>query len=231
MYAPIKTNRIAVQIVAQVEGLIRSGQLSPGDQLATERDLAEQFSVSRTAVREAISALVQRGLIEVRPGRGTFVVDRTAQVVGSSLQLMVQVGQQGALHNIVEVREILEPEIAARAAQRADKAHIEAIWVALEELDAVIGDADGFVAADTRFHLALAAACGNDIIVRLLDSIVDMLVEQRRQVLITVQDSIAAQQHHRLIVAAIVARDPQAARQAMQEHMRKVRQDSERAGS
>src|SRR5215831_1861530 len=123
MYTPIQSLKVFEQITIQIEQKILSGTLRSGDRLPTERELAEQFHASRTAVREAMKILAQKGLVDMRPGRGTVVIDETSQAMRHSLGLMIRVGQAGSESNLVEVREILEPEIAALAALRATDEH------------------------------------------------------------------------------------------------------------
>ena len=92
MYLPIQTERLYERIVSQIEQRIESGELKVGDQLPPERELAEQFAVSRTAVREAIKALRQKGLVEIRPGRGTFITNGTSDTIRNSLGMLMKIG-------------------------------------------------------------------------------------------------------------------------------------------
>src|SRR5947209_14728344 len=132
MYTPIQPSKVYEQIAEQIEKLILSGELRNGDRLPTEREMAEQFQASRTAVREAMKALAQKGLVDMRPGRGTIVIDGTSKAVRRSLGLMLRVGQtDGSQNLLVEVREILEPEIAALAAARATEEDIAAMCEAV----------------------------------------------------------------------------------------------------
>ncbi|HEU5370069.1 MAG TPA: FadR/GntR family transcriptional regulator, partial [Ktedonobacterales bacterium] len=175
MYTPIRSNKVYEQIAEQIEQLILSGKLRSGDRLPTERELAEQFGASRTAVREAMKTLAQKGLVDMRPGRGTIVIDGTTQAMRHSLGLMMRVGQVGGSDELVEVREILEPEIAALAAARAGEEHIAALREAVAIMDASLDDADAYIAADNNFHRALAKATHNTLILAFLDSIVGLL--------------------------------------------------------
>src|SRR3979490_1464517 len=118
LYRAVRTSRLYEQIVQQIEESILKGTLKPGDQLPAERDLAQRFGVSRTAVREAVKALREKGLVEAYSGRGTFITDGTSQAVRQSLDLMVKIGQPEGSQYLAELRAILEPEIAALAAAR-----------------------------------------------------------------------------------------------------------------
>src|SRR6202451_251643 len=120
VYKLVRTSRLYEQIVQQVEDSILKGQLKTGDQLPAERDLAQRFGVSRTAVREAVKTLREKGLVEAYSGRGTFVTNGTSQAVRQSLDLMIRINQQEGSANLVELRLVLEPEIPGLAASKID---------------------------------------------------------------------------------------------------------------
>lgn len=227
MYKTIQTERLYEQIVEQIEHQILSGDSKMGDRLPPERELAEQFGVSRTAVREAVKALRQKGLVEIQPGRGTFITDGTLRAVRHSLGLMMKIGDAPGSRNLVEVREILEPEIAALAATRARAEHIAALRQAVAIMDDALDDAEKFIEADLDFHLALAEATQNALIRVLTDSIVDLLREQRSLIFRVAGGPERGQYHHKRILAAVIKRDAAAARAAMRAHLRQVRKDSE----
>ena len=112
MYLPIQSERLYEQIVSQIEQRIEAGDLKVGDRLPSERELAEQFAVSRTAVREAVKALRHKGLVEILPGRGTFITNGTSGTVRSSLDMLIKMGSTKGSGNLVEVREILYTDIS-----------------------------------------------------------------------------------------------------------------------
>jgi GntR family transcriptional repressor for pyruvate dehydrogenase complex len=232
MYKAIRAGRLYEQIVEQIEQRILTGDLKVGDQLPPERDLAEQFGVSRTAVREAVKALSEKGLVKIQPGRGTFITDRTSRAVRHSLGLMVKIGHPEGSGYLVEVREILEPEIAARAAERATPENLAAMYEAVATMDTAMQDADTFIEADLDFHLALAEATQNSLVPTLLDSIIDLLREDRTRVFLTVTGGAARGQfHHKRILDAVTRHDPEAARHAMRDHLEQIRRDSETAST
>jgi GntR family transcriptional repressor for pyruvate dehydrogenase complex len=227
MYVPIQPAKVFEQIAEQIEKRILDGELKSGDRLPTERDLAEQFHASRTAVREAMKILAQKGLIEMRPGRGTIVIDGVHEAMQNSigLAMKLKLGEVGGSDNLVEVREILETEIAALAAARASEKEIAAMREAIMEMDASLSDADAFIAADNRFHEALAQATQNTLILILVKSIVNPLSEQRKQIFAVEGGTQRGQMHHKRILESIIKRDPEAARVAMRSHLRQVRED------
>jgi GntR family transcriptional repressor for pyruvate dehydrogenase complex len=227
MYTAVRASRLYQQIVEQIEQSIRTGQLKPGDQLPAERDLAERFGVSRTAVREAVKALCEKGLVEALPGRGTFVIDATSQVIKQSLDLLINISTPEGLAHLEDVREIFEPEIAARAAIRAEPKQLAAMREAIEAMDRSLDDADAYIEADLDFHLALAEAAQNPLVLTLIDSIVGLLRAQRTRVFHAADGPARGQHHHRRLLHAVERHDPEAARTAMQAHLEQVREDSQ----
>ncbi len=226
MYFPIQSERLYERIVSQIEQRIESGELKVGDQLPPERELAEQFAVSRTAVREAVKALRQKGLLAIRPGRGTFITNGTSDTIRNSLGMLMKIGATKGSDSLVEVREILEPEIAALAATRITDEYISAMQDAVNIMDTALDNVDVFVEADLDFHLALAEGTQNPYIPILMDSIIDLLREQRKRTGLTKGGLQRGQIHHKKILDAVTRRDAQAARHAMQDHLKQVRKDS-----
>jgi GntR family transcriptional repressor for pyruvate dehydrogenase complex len=227
MYTPIQSVRVFEQVAEQIEKRILDGELRSGDRLPTERHLAEQFHVSRTAVREAMKILAQKGLVDMRPGRGTIVIDGANAAMQDSIDLVMKLrlGEVGGSNNLVEVREILEIEIAALAAARATEEEIAAMREAVKIMDESLDDADAFIAADNRFHEALAQATQNTLIFILVNSIVNLLSEQRKQIFDVEGGPQRGQTHHKRILESVIRRDPQAARDTMRSHLRQVRED------
>ena len=226
MYRAVRTSRLYEQIVQQIEESILKGALKPGDQLPAERELAQRFGVSRTAVREAVKALREKGLVEAYSGRGTFITDGTSQVIRQSLDLMVKIGQPEGSTQLAEVRAILEPDIAALAATRADEQNIAAMREAFAVMDRARQDPVAFIEADLDFHLALAEAAANPLILSLIDSIVGLLREQRMKIFYVEGGPERGQYHHKRILDAVEQHDAEKARTAMRAHLQQIREDS-----
>lgn len=226
MYKAVQTSRLYEHIVRQIEDSITRGVLKPGDQLPAERELAQQFGVSRTAVREAVRVLSEKGLVEAYSGRGTFVTNGTSQVIRQSLDLMIKIGQPDGATHLAELREILEPGIAALAAIRAEESHISQLREAVDLMDRSRHDADAFIEGDLDFHLALAEAAGNPMVLSLIDSIVGLLREQRMRTYYIAGGPERGQVHHKKILEAVEQHNPERARETMQAHMQQVREDS-----
>src|SRR5712692_5684445 len=139
---------------------------------------------------------------------------------------MVKIGQPDGSTHLAEVREILEPEIAALAATRIEDQHLATMREAVAVMDRSRHDPDAFIEADLDFHLSLAEAAANPLILSLIDSIVGLLREQRMRIFQVEGGPDRGQFHHRRILEAIEQRDPLKARAAMGAHLRQVREDS-----
>ncbi len=226
VYKVVRTSRLYEQIVQQIEEAVLNGSLKPGDQLPAERDLAQRMGVSRTAVREAVKTLREKGLVEAYSGRGTFITNGTSQAARQSFDLMVKIGQQEGSPHLVELRLILEPGIAALAAERATEEDLQAMREAVAVMDRSQKDPQAYIEADLDFHLALAEAAGNPLILSLIDSIVGLLREQRIKIFNVEGGPQRGQFHHKRILAAMEHRDPEMAREAMRSHLEQVREDS-----
>lgn len=231
VYKVVRTSRLYEQIVEQIEESVLNGSLKPGDQLPAERDLARRLGVSRTAVREAVKTLREKGLVEAYSGRGTFITNGTSQAARQSFDLMVKIGQQEGSPHLAELRLILEPAIATLAAERVEEEHLSALREAVAVMDRAQKDPDAYIEADLDFHLALAEAAANPLILSLIDSIVGLLREQRIRIFNVEGGPQRGQFHHKRILAAIENRDPEMAREAMRAHLEQVREDSQVSSS
>jgi len=227
VYKVVRTSRLYEQIVQQIEASVLNGSLKPGDQLPAERELAQRLGVSRTAVREAVKALREKGLVEAYSGRGTFVTDGTSQAARQSFDLMVKIGQQEGSPHLAELRLILEPGIAALAAERVKDEDVIAMREAVAVMERSQKDPEAYIEADLDFHLALAEAVANPLILSLIDSIVGLLRQQRIKIFNVEGGPQRGQVHHKRILEAVERRDPEMARSAMHAHLEQVRQDSQ----
>jgi GntR family transcriptional regulator, transcriptional repressor for pyruvate dehydrogenase complex len=231
VYKAVKTSRLYEQIVQQIEDSVLKGELKPGDQLPAERELAQKFGVSRTAVREAVKALREKGLVEAYSGRGTFVCNATSQAVRQSLDLMTRIGQTDGSAHLAEVRAILEPELAALAAIRINEQHLAAMREAYAVMERSRRIPEAYIEADLDFHLALAEAAANPLILSLIDSIVGLLREQRLRIFYVDGGPERGQFHHKRVLEAVEKHEPEKARAAMRAHLDQVRQDSSSSAS
>ena len=243
---PLKTvepTRLYRQIAGQIARLIDDGEFPAGSRLPPERALAQLLGVSRTSVREAIIALEIAGRVEVRVGTGIFVrqgsdapgrTDRkpSSTAEGRAADPLPDGG--ASPFDLLAARALIEGEVAALAARRVRSGDLAALNATIDEMRALAGDADfaGRDAADRAFHVLLAEASGNDA----LPAVVASLWDQRCGELWTCTErhfhtpALRAKtiDDHAAIVAALAARDPVAARAAMQRHLARVAREFQR---
>jgi len=201
--------------------LIRDGRLNPGDKLPPERELAEAFGVSRTSVRDAIRVLEMQGMVEPRQGDGTLVRDLSPDSLVNPLASVL--GRNGRLlTELLDVRKILEPPLAARAAAAASDADIGNLSAILDRQAEKVRRGELAIDEDTQFHYTIATAAKNSVVMRVVDVLMDLLRESRErslQVKGRLQKSLAG---HRQILGAIQSRDEAAAESAMRQHLQEI---------
>lgn len=217
--------RLSDKVAELLLDTIMSQGLEPGERLPSERELGEQFGVSRTVIREAVRSLAAKGLIDVRTGSGLRVAAVKAAAVTESMNLFLRGSGLLDYGRIHEVRTTIEIQVACLAAERAtdeDIAHLNEVW---QEMADGLGDIEVASRADVAFHRAVAEAAHNPLFVVMLDSIGDVMLEIRRATIGIPGRPARGVKAHRKILAAIEAHDPARAREAMREHL----SDSERA--
>lgn len=212
--------KLAEQVATLLEAEIRSGRMTAGDKLPTERLLAEQLGVSRTVLREAVSRLKSSGLLESRQGSGVYVLAPGFEPLHFDPLLSAS---QEAVLQIIEVRRSIEAEAAELAAQRRTEADLVAIRQAMHAIvEAVDAGGDG-VNEDVEFHRSIARAAGNPFMSHVLDYLAQFLREATRVTRANeareFRLGLAVINEHEAIVAAIAAGDAPAARLAGATHM------------
>jgi GntR family transcriptional repressor for pyruvate dehydrogenase complex len=197
-------------------------RLAPGERLPSERELGEQFGVSRTVIREAVRALAAKGVIDVRTGSGLRVAAVDSSTVSESMSLFLRGSSTLDYPKVHEVRAMLEVEVAGLAAVRATEEDVAQMRKTCELMEAEEG-VDAASVHDVEFHRAIARATHNELHLLLLDSIGDAQIEIRRENLAggSRADTIAS---HREILDRIAAHDPEGARAAMRAHLENVEQ-------
>lgn len=221
-YRPIARTKTTDQVVDRIEQLIVERHLGENEVLPSERELAAMLGVSRNVLREGLSVLGQKGLIETVPGRRTRVVRPGLRQLRSTVDLMVRVGDV-SLTDLSEVRSILEPEIAARAAERAGPEQVEELKAILATLEAHQGDPADHVEADLTFHRAIATIAGNALLVVLMEAVGEPLMRSMALGTSIPRAIPEADVYHRAVGDAIARRDPEGAAAAMHRHMEHVR--------
>jgi len=226
---PARIERLSDNVAAQLQGMIRTKALQPGEKLPSERELCELLGVSRTVVREAIRALVTKGLLEVRQGGGTVVRVPDPAMASEMMTLLLGTGKDVAFNHVQEVRRLLEVEIAGLAAERRDSTDLALIEAQLQLMVEHTGDRERWAAADVAFHSAIATATHNPLYPVLLNSIAEMLIEVRRTGISLPNTPAIAYKHHQDIFAYVKAGDRLGARKAMQDHLRESEETFQKA--
>ncbi len=211
------------QVVSFVRELIERGRLRPGDRLPAERNLAMQIGVSRPSVRAGLHALAAMGVVRSRHGSGTYIPAGPPSLGPEPLSFLA------ALHGVTrdemyEARRILETEAAGLAAERASADHLATLADEVAGLFASLDEPQVFLVHDINFHRSVAEAAGNAIVGSLVGMVSALYYERRRGLVARASDRDLrdAAEAHRRIYKAIRARDPEAARSAMRDHLRQA---------
>lgn len=214
---------VADHIARRLAELFESGELKSGDRLPPERRLAEVFGVSRGSVREAIRALAEAGVLESRAGSGTFVVAGRQDELAATLIAFIGDSRR-KLREVIEVRQIIEPEIARLAALHAAPADVAQLRLLLACQRREIASGGSGRDEDSAFHATLARISGNSVLFDLVEGIADIIAESRADYLLTEERRMASLTAHESILAAVESGDADAARRAMADHLRRLEQ-------
>lgn len=221
----IRDEPLSARVASHLQRLIIENKLKQGGRMPSERYLAEQFGVSRTVIREAVRSLVAKGLLEVQAGSGTSVRAEPMTSAANSMSLLLSLGigmGQFDLTKVVEVRRVLEVEIASLAAACATPDEIALLEDTLEEAKQGIHDEERYLSADIAFHAVLAKSTHNELFSVLLGSISEVLLEVRRVGWKTPGVANRGLAQHRRIIDCVRLADSAGARRAMNEHMDEV---------
>ena len=218
---PIKPKRISDQVLDQIRELIFRGTLKPGEQMMTERELAQAMNVSRTTVRDAIQRLVAMGMIVQKQGQGTFV--KAVDTDRENPLAKAMKAQNASLDDLLEVRMGLECNAASLAAKRADEDDITAMSKSIDEMQAEIESGRLGTEADTAFHMGIAYAAKNPLHILIMRNFYDYLFlgigENLARLYEDPKNIHIIFHQHKGILASIKARDPDKAYSAMKEHI------------
>lgn len=221
MLRAIKKTRIHEEVFSQIHELIKEGRFKARDQLPSERELAEIFKVSRTSVREALRALESQGLIVSRTGMGNFIVDLPVEaLVGPLAHLLID--EKKALADVFEMRKLIEPQIAALAAERATRKDVAQLKrIVAKQTEAVSSGTTG-VEADAEFHFTIGRATRNQALQKLVSGLMELLSRSREDSLQTDVRRKASVDAHCRIIGAIEMHDKTRARGEMLRHIEEV---------
>lgn len=211
-------------VLEEIKGGLMNGRLRPGDRLPTVAAMAERMAVSGASVREAYRVLERMGLLDVTQGRGTFVSALPSD--GASVLRQFRLAEQQSLSHLFEARLVLEPAIAALAAERASAAEVEAIISTARDQDRLERVGRDFLEPDIRFHELILTAAHNPVMGRMMSAVNELLLESRRQTMRIPGAPEKAASYHLLVGLAIRDHNADQARALMEQHVRDVARDS-----
>ncbi len=222
-YKQIRPKKIYEQVAEALIEMIRSETLKPGDRLDSVQQLAENFNVGRSAVREALSALRAMGLVEMRQGEGTYLKAFDPEALKLPIQTALLMKKKD-IENLLEVRKVLEAGTVEAAAVRRSEKDLVRIKTALEEMKLATGNEELGEKADFDFHMAIARASGNSLLVSLLNNVSEMTISLMRE---TRRLSLYSEKRtwerlydqHSVLYKAIESENPESARTAIFEHL------------
>ncbi len=223
-FSTIKKPRVYQIIIKQIQESVRRGELKPGDKLPSERDLAEQLSVSRSAVREAFSVLEASGLVDTLPGVGIFLKkDSNEELIDGLNNIIQQKGNKINILELLEVREGIEVQAACLASQRRTSSDLLNIKQAYESLERAVFEQRLGAVEDLNFHVAIVKASHNKMLLQIvklfskkfLQGIEEWRMEDMK---IPMEQKISYDHEHFKIYQAIAESDSQGAKEAMQVH-------------
>ena len=221
MLKAVKKKRVYEDIVGQIHHLIQRGKFKQGDQLPTERELADTFKVSRASVREATFYLEAMNLVQRRQGDGTYVIASNEEALVQPLATSL-FHEKDDLIDIFSLRKIIEPEVAQLASQNATPEEIVELEEILEEQKKEVVDGMNLIRTDSDFHHCLARIARNRVLERLLFALFDLLRQTRERYLQPETRKRRSLQGHQKIFSAIKRRNPVAARKAMRQHLEEI---------
>ena len=219
-FEAIRRSKVYEEVARQIRNHIFEN-LKPGDVLPPERELAQRFGVSRSSVRDAIRSLELIGLLEPQQGRGTVVCEPSGEAVAGPLTAVI-LHKRKLVGELLDVRKIVEPALARRAAEHVTDAQIAELEQILERQSSQMAKGELAIAEDNEFHYRIAMAADNAVLLQIVDVLMDMLQETREKSLQTVgrgQKSLAG---HRRILSALKRRDPAASEKAVRQHLEEI---------
>ncbi len=220
-FESIRRDKVYEGVAKQIERLILK-KLQPGDKLPSERELVETLGVSRSSIRDAIRSLELMGMVEPRQGAGTIVREMSSESLANPLANALR-RKEELIGELLDFRKMIEPQLAARAAAHVSPSQISEMEQILKRQEAKLLAEETTIVEDSEFHYTIALAAGNSVVLKVLDTLMDLLRDSRQrslQVEGRPQKSLAA---HRRILVAIKRRDATAAETAMRQHIENVR--------
>ncbi len=214
MYKTFRPTKLSGEVVNHFTELIVQQRLQPGDKLPPERDLCEQLGVSRTVLREAVKMLEEKGLLDSIQGSGTYVRSLSPHAISETVTLYVR-SDQSRYIELMELRGILDVELAGRLAERATDDEIAALQQHIENMRQLLDDSEAFSLEDVAFHTTFYQAAKNSVLMSIVQPILDLLVDVNRLTFTDPGSTASSLQRHAAVMESIRARDSEGARRAM----------------
>ena len=220
-FTAVRKTRVFEGVAQQIQRLIVDGAIKPGERLPPERELAARLSVSRSSVRDAIRILELAGLVVPRQGEGTVVADLAPENVAAPIAAIL-LRKRELIGELLDVRRMIEPTLAARAAERATPEEIARLEEILERQAAKAARGEPTVDEDGEFHYQIALAARNGVVRSVLDVLMQLLRETRARSLQAPGRPRRSLEGHRRIVEAIARHDPEGAERAVRLHLEEI---------
>jgi GntR family transcriptional repressor for pyruvate dehydrogenase complex len=221
LITPIKKTRVAEEVADRIRVLMLDGTFSAGDPLPSERHLAERFGVSRGSIRDALRTLETIGLVETRHGQGTFPLELSVERLVAPLA-SVMAYRSDLQDELLDVRRMFEPAVARAAALRATDDDLAELQRILEMQRLRLKNSQSAIVEDTAFHAILARSTRNRVVMSIMATLNDLLVESRTQSLLQKGRPARSIDGHEAVVAALRRRDADGASQAMYNHIDQI---------
>lgn len=222
-FTAVRKTRVFEGVAQQLQRLIVEGALKPGERLPPERELCARLGVSRGSLRDAIRMLELAGLVVPRQGEGTVVADLSPETVAAPIASML-VRKRELIAELLDVRRMIEPALAARAAERATPEDVARLEDVLRRQEEKVQRGEPTIGEDGEFHYQLALAARNGVVRSVLDVLMQLLRETRARSLQTPGRPRRSLEGHQRILEAIRRRDPGAAEEAVRRHLEEVEQ-------
>jgi GntR family transcriptional repressor for pyruvate dehydrogenase complex len=218
---PIRKARLAEEIADRIRRLILDGTLAGDQPLPAERQLAARFGVSRGSVRDALRVLETIGLLETRHGQGTFPRELDVERLVAPLASVLTY-RRDLRDELIDVRRMFEPAVARAAASRITDEEVAELDGLIDAQRRKLKSGASAIVEDTDFHATLARATQNSVVVRIMETLNDLLIESRKQTLRQKGRPLRSLEGHEAVVAALRRRDPDAAAAAMHRHIDQI---------
>jgi DNA-binding FadR family transcriptional regulator len=223
---PIVRRKLSDEVFLRLKKLIVSGELQPGDDMPSERELLERFEVGRPAIREAMQALSNMGLVAISHGERAKVLKLTARSIFKQVDVAAKImlsSSEDSLENLKSARIFFERGMVREAAAKATDEDVARLRITLDEQRNNLGQAEAFIGADMKFHTQIAVISGNAIYIAVSEAMLGWLKEYHTEMLIWTGKEKYTLAEHEEIIGRIAAHDPEGAEKAMIKHLERSR--------